>query len=106
MNTRKIFALSNKAEKEAQKAVDKIYKKYSKVLNTLIANEIPVGHKIMMYNGLCVVYDKDDNRVTSGKGWGRFAGENLQLDNLSTLQYSTKILGTFDLKTELQGTKK
>ena len=104
MNTRKIFALNRKAEKEAQKAVDKIYKKYSKEINELIAKEIPKDNKILMYNGLCIITDKEYNKLNSGKGWGRF-GDDIQLDNLATLQYSAQIDGNFTLKTELNGTK-
>ena len=105
MNTRKIFALNSKVEKEAQKAVDKIYKKYSKELNKLIANQIPVGYKIIMGNGICTIYDSENNKIDSGKGWGRFPGNNLDLDRLSSLQYSDEIMGSFELETELAGTK-
>lgn len=101
MNTRKIFALQRKAEKEAQKAVDKIYKKYSKEMEKLITEQIPKGHTLTMGNGMCWLDDNDGNAVTSGKGWGRFEGENKQLDRLSSLQYSDEIYGSFDLPTKI-----
>lgn len=105
MNLRKIFAVQRKAEKEAQKAVDKIYKKYSAEMNSLIAAEIPKGCEILMYNGLCNIIDKDGNRKETGYGFGKFPSDSPQLDKLSSLQYADEIQGYFNLQQSIKGKK-
>lgn len=106
MNLRKIIALDKKAAKEAQKAVDKIYKSYSKEMNRLIAAQIPKGVNIFMGNGLILLVDaKTNERITYGKAWG-INSEDEKLDRISALQYSeSDVSANWFLELELKGTK-
>lgn len=102
MNIRKVFALKNKAEKEAQKAIDAIYRKYNSEINSLIAEAIGRGHVLESINGMARLIDSNGNKVDSGKAWGIISG-NEQLCKLSHLQYKTEHLGGFLIKGEIKG---
>lgn len=106
MNLRKIMALDKKAAKEAQKAVDEIYKRYSKDMNVLIANEVPKGLTFIMGNGMSWIQDKDGNELANGRAWGMTRGDqDEQLDRISGLQYSEKISGDWSLNLNIKGKK-
>ena len=51
MNLRKIKALQKKAAKEAQKAVDDVFKKYNKEMKSLIKDQLPKGTTLHSING-------------------------------------------------------
>ena len=45
--------LKNKDFKEAQREVDKIFSKYSKLIVEELSNEIPKGSTLISVNGMC-----------------------------------------------------
>lgn len=103
MNTRKIIALNKKVEKQAQKAIDKIYKTYSLEMNSLISKEILKGQTLKNINGISFIEDSEGNIVNRGKAWGFNLGD--QLDKIALLQYSDKLYGSFNISFEIKGTK-
>lgn len=104
MNLRKIMSIDKKAAKDAQKAVDAIYKKYNKEMNSLIASEIPKGMKLIQGNGMCFIENSEGEEIKSGRAWGLYT-DDAQLGRLSALQYSHDVYGAWDLNTITKGTK-
>lgn len=105
MNTRKIMALHNKVEKEAQKAIDAIYKSYNKEMNDLIASEIPKGETLLSGNGQNILCDKDGNELRSGCAWATSNNDDVQLNKLAYLQYNNEFYAGFFISQEIKGTK-
>lgn len=107
MRTRKIKQLQNKAIKEAQKEVDKIFKKYSVFICKEIASQIPKGNTLVSWNGMCELQDENGNTISKGNAWSRsiYNQFDKQLDYLSDLQYSESLEGCFDLDESIKGTK-
>ena len=95
MKTTKILKLRDKAIKEAQKEIDKIFEKYSKLIVENIQTQLPKNHSLISGNGCCFVEDENANKVIYGSAWSRIAG-NKQMEKLAELQYGTE-------RDELQG---
>jgi len=103
MKLSKIKKLESKAINEAQKAIDKIFEKYSKLITDEIANEIPKGTSLISINGISTLYDETGKEYKSGKAWGVNKGD-YQLEYLSGLQYAVdqdNLAGRFYLKQEI-----
>jgi hypothetical protein len=103
MNLKTIKAIERKAEKEAEKAVKRIYAKYNKELHTALANMIPKGETLISGNGICIHEDKNGNDKASGKAWGLAKDE--QLDYIASLQYYVVINGGFVIDHKIKGNK-
>lgn len=107
MKTRRIKQLKNKAIKEAQKEIDKVFKKYSILINKEIASQIPKGNTLVSWNGMCELQDNEGNTIVKGNAWSRsiYSQFNKQMDYLADLQYSEDLQGNFELKEQIKGTK-
>ncbi len=107
MRTAKIKYLQNKAIKEAQKEVDKVFNKYSILINKEIASQIPEGFTLVSWNGMCELQDENGNTISKGNAWSRsiYNQFDKQLDYISDLQYSENIEGCFDLEEIIKGAK-
>jgi hypothetical protein len=99
MNTRKIKSLEKKVHKEVQSAIDAIYKKHNKEMVALIAEQIPKGKSMTCGNGIAIVGNEH------GRAWGVEQGENDSLNYISSLQYSNKFRGGFDIPLKIKSTK-
>lgn len=103
MKLSKIKKLEKKAIKEAQKAIDEVFEKYSKLIENEIVKEIPKGFSLVSINGMSTLYDKDGNEYKSGKSWGINRGDS-QLEYLAGLQYAVdqdNLVARFCLKREI-----
>ena len=99
-----IKALQRKCNKEAQQAMDAVFKKYNAEMVELIEAQIPNGHTIEMVNGM-VIMRKGKKHIRTGKAWG-FGSDNIDLDRLAILQYPTEFRGCFMLPEKLTKTPK
>ena len=66
MNISKIKALDNKVNREAEKFLKALYKKYNKQMNDLISEVVPKGEVLTNGNGISILETKE----RSGKAWG------------------------------------
>lgn len=108
MNISKIEKLKNQAIKEAQIEIDKIFKKYSSMINEEIALQIPKGQTLLSGNGICVITNKKMEELRSGSAWSKFKAYDKSMDFLAELQYSTNISelsGTINIKHSIAGKK-
>lgn len=104
-----IQRLKRKAIKEAQRATDKIFKKYSKEINKAIAEQIPKGMKLISGNGMCMVLAQDGTEIDYGNAWSITADYNPKMEAIAELQYGTDagdLQGNFWIDSEIIGTKK
>lgn len=104
MNLTKIKALNKKVEREAQKAIEAIYKKYNKEMISLIANEVPKGSALYSWNGVTTIIDNEGNESNRSRAWG-FDGGKGNLEKLSLMQYATEFRGYFEIPEEIKGKK-
>lgn len=103
MKISKIMQLKRQAIKEAQKEVDKIFYKYSAIINAEIAKELPEGKQLRSGNGMCWLEDENGQTIKNGTGYasGYYKGDNPKLDKIALLQYGTSTLdikGIFQLE--------
>lgn len=108
MKLSKIKKLESKAIEKAQKAIDKIFEKYSKLISDEIANEIPKGTTLVSINGTSTLYDETGKEYKSGKAWGINKGDS-QLEYLAGLQYAVNednLTGRFYIKQEINSNQK
>ena len=106
MKVQEINKLKKKAIKEAQKEVDKIFSKYSKLIVEEIANQIPKGQKLHSWNGIAMLVDAEGNELQKGITWSRTAEYNQKMEALSELQYGTDnddIQGNFNIPDVIEG---
>jgi hypothetical protein len=103
MRLSKINALNKKVEREVEKAIESIYKKYNQAMLDAIANEVPKGKKLLSQNGMAMIIDKEGNEV-HGRAWGLNRGKD-KLDHIALLQYHKEFMGGFILPYELNGKK-
>lgn len=103
MKISKINYLKKKAIKEAQKEVDVIFKKYSKLIVEEISNQIPKGQKLIIGNGLCLLEDEKGVELAYGNSWSRTAKSNPKMEVLSDLQYCEDIHGDFNIPNIIDG---
>lgn len=89
MKIAEINKLKKKAISEAQKEVDKIFAKYSKLIVAEIENQIPKGQSLKSGNGMCMIQDKNGNEVAYGNSWSITAETSPKMDKISDLQYGT-----------------
>lgn len=89
MKIAEITKLKNKAIKEAQREVDKIFSKYSKLIVAEIENQIPKGQTLRSGNGMCMIEDEKGNEVAYGNSWSVTAETSPKMDKISDLQYGT-----------------
>jgi len=89
MKIAEITRLKNRAIKEAQREVDKIFSKYSKLIVTEIENQIPKGQQLRSGNGMCLIEDENGNQVSYGNSWSVTAETSPKMDKISDLQYGT-----------------
>lgn len=95
-----IKALDKKVRKEAQQALNAVYKKYNAEMAELIKAQIPEGHRVDMFNGM-VFLSKGKKQVRNGKAWG-FETENLDLDYIGSLQYTQEFKAGFTLPDKIK----
>ena len=98
MKIANITKLKNKAIKEAQKEVDKIFSKYSKLIVEEIENQIPEKLKLISGNGMCFIENEKGEEVAYGNSWSITAQTSPKMDKISELQYGTsndEIQGNF-----------
>ncbi|MDR1202708.1 MAG: hypothetical protein LBL58_13930 [Tannerellaceae bacterium] len=97
--------LKKKAIKEAQREIDKIFNKYSKLINQEIASQIPSNQTLHSYNGLCVLIDDKGNIIKEGNTWSTTAPYNPKMDFIAELQYpvSEELKANFDIQSEIKG---
>lgn len=106
MKVAEINRLKKKAIKEAQKEVDKIFEKYSKLIVSEIENQIPKGHKLHSWNGIAMLSDANDNEIKKGIIWSRTAEYSPKMEALADLQYGTDagdIQGNFSIPQTILG---
>lgn len=107
MKIANIKKLKNKAIKEAQKEVDKIFLKYSRLINEDIASQIPIGQEFCSWNGMNAIF-KDGEQISRGNAWSITSDPNPKLDFLATLQYildKDEFSASFSLDEAIKGTK-
>lgn len=97
MNLTEINKLRKKAIKEAHAEVDKIFAKYSKLIEAEIANQILKGEKFVTENGKSSLYDKDGNLISHNSSY---------VTSLSCkdLLYRDDSIGSFDISNVIEGT--
>lgn len=106
MKIQEINKLKKKAIKEAQKEVDKIFTKYSKLIVEEIANQIPKGQQLISGNGMCFIQDESGNELAYGNSWSRTAEYSPKMEALSDLQYGTDnddLQGNFLIPNVIEG---
>ncbi len=106
MNIQNINKLRAKAINEAQKEVNKIFDKYSKLIVDDIANQIPKGHKLLNGNGLCILMDADDKELSRGNAWSITGKSSPKMDKIALLQYGVDkddLQGCFTIPTFIEG---
>lgn len=106
MNISKIKKLKNQAIREAQIEVDRIFKKYSSMINEEIALQIPKGQTLLSCNGLCIITDSEGNEIRNGSAWSRVKGYDKEMDFFAELQYSTdssELSGTINVRQSIAG---
>jgi hypothetical protein len=106
MKIQEINKLKKKAIKEAQKEVDKIFSKYSKLIVEEIANQIPKGQKLISGNGMVFILDENGKELAYGNSWSRTAEYSPKMEALSDLQYGTEnddIQGNFSIPDVIEG---
>ena len=106
MKIGEISKLKRKAISEAQREVNKIFKKYSKKINGKIAEQIPKGQTMHSLNGMCKIFDTDGNEIKSGNAWSVTSEYNPKMDFIAELQYGTSnddIQGNFLIDSEIKG---
>lgn len=96
MKTSKIERYEKKVQKEVQRAIDAIYKKHSKAIVNLIAEQIPKGKSMVCGNGMAIVGKE------SGRAWGTTDGENEALNYIASLQYKKEYLGVFNIPLKIK----
>lgn len=108
MNITKIKHLKNQAIKEAQEEVDKIFKKYCKLINEEIALQIPKGQTLVSCDGLCQIVDKNGDDVAFNSTCKSVRKYNEQMNFLADLQYPTnnrELFGVISLRCKIAGKK-
>lgn len=109
MKTTPIVALEKKVRREGQKALEKVYAKYNKQMNELLAQATPVGHHLRCGNGMVLlVKNKGGIVLTSGNAWGRSTEtgtEDIEFNFISGLQYRNEHRAGFNIKGKIQGAK-
>lgn len=83
--------LKNKDFKEAQREVDKIFSKYSKLIVEELSNEIPKGSTLTSVNGMCWLKDSNGKII----GYGNSHGHSLLIlqEKWTKYQnYNTKLI--------------
>jgi hypothetical protein len=106
MKIQEINKLKKKAIKEAQKEVDKIFNKYSKLIIDEIANQIPKGQKLISGNGMVFIQDENGKELAYGNSWSRTAVYSPKMEALSDLQYGTDnddLQGNFTIPDVIEG---
>lgn len=105
MKIQEINNLKKRAIKEAQKEVDKIFAKYSKIIVDEIANQIPKGQKLISGNGMCFIQDNEGKTVVYGNSWSRTAECSPKMEALSALQYGSydDLQGNFTIPDVIEG---
>lgn len=106
MKIAEINKLKKKAISEAQKEVDKIFAKYSKLIVSEIESQIPKGHKLHSWNGIAMLVDENDNELEKGITWSTTAKYSPKMEVLSDLQYGTDsddLQGHFMIPDVIQG---
>lgn len=106
MKVAEINKLKKKAISEAQKATDKIFDKYSKLIVLEIENQIPKGQKLYSWNGIAKLVDEHDNELKTGVVWSRTAEYSPKMEALAELQYGTdngKLQGNFLIPDVIEG---
>ena len=84
MKTKQILKLREKAIKEAQLEVDKIFSKYSNLITENIKNQLPKTQKLISHNGMCRVENIEGKELQYGNAW---TNVNNKLDCIAELQY-------------------
>jgi len=106
MKIQEINKLKKKAIKEAQKEVDKIFARYSKLIVEEIANQIPKGQKLHSWNFISILVDENNNELQQGIPWSRTAEYNPKMEALAELQYGTDqedLHGSFTIPSIIEG---
>jgi len=105
MKTSKIKSLQQKAIKEAQKEINKIFTKYSLLINAEISNQLPNKTILVNGNGMSILFDNKNNEIKKGVYWKQNNVGDKQLFYLSSLQYAESLRGIFNIKSEIKSCK-
>lgn len=103
MKIAEITKLKNKAIKEAQREVDKVFSKYSKLIVEEISNQIPVGQLLRSGNGISMLEDENGAELSYGNAWSITAQTSPKMDKIADLQYSEDIQGSFLIPDIIKG---
>lgn len=104
----KIMELKRRAIKESQNATDKIFKRYSKLINQEIAKAIPKGTLLSSGNGMCSLHKiETGEEILDACYWSRFDNGNPKLEKIAGLQYGTdsnELQGNFKIEFKINST--
>lgn len=106
MRIGEITKLQNKAAREAQKEINKVFRKYSKLIVAEIENQLPKGWTLLSGNGIIIIQDQDGNEVKNVSSWQVVGKTYDKLSKLSNLQYNTELYGGFNIPYIIQGRSK
>lgn len=105
MKIEKIKRLQKDAIKEAQIEVNKIFGKYSKQINELIAAQLPKGTILHSCNGICSLRNEEGEELKSGNYWSKFNNGDSSLEFIANLQYADELTGQFSIASEIRSSQ-
>ena len=105
LNLTEARKLQKKAKAEAQRAIDKVYKKHDKAMRKAIADALPKGWRIVSGNGMVIVVNEKNEELDTGRAWG-LRDDNAQLNWIAYLQYNREFHAGFCIDDDIEGKNK
>lgn len=105
LNLTEVRKLERKANAEAQKAIDAVYAKYSKLIIEELAKALPPKTKLLCGNGITTLM-KGSDELLHGNAWSIYNNGNKQMEYLSHFQYKSEIRGGLTIPLEIKSKNK